>query len=104
MKLKNVVLFFGFMLIGFDAWTQNHGANFSTTAFKYAADGVDFTSDKPGLKAVNRPNAPGAFRPDLTHPLIVGKELQWGICMIHNGPEAYLIRYLVILNPLIQQK
>ena len=78
-------------------------ASISST-IEYAADGIDFTSDKPGLKAVNRPNAPGAFRPDLTHPLPIGKELQWGISMIHNGPEAYLIRYLVVLNPLIQQK
>ena len=35
MKLKNVVLFFGIVLIGFDAWTQNHGTSFSKTAFKY---------------------------------------------------------------------
>ncbi len=196
MKLKNVVLFFGIMLIGFDAWTQNHGANLTSTAFKYdeakgigheagctrrdpsdvikvgdnyylyytkvygrasgywgtvwyatskdqgftwkeqgeilgtgnegrfdsqatftpnilyaegkywlyykgrsriheksgpahTQMGVAFSRhpkgpfDKPGLKAVNRPNAPGAFRPDLTHPLLVGKELQWGISMIH---------------------
>ncbi len=35
MKLKNAVLFFGIVLIGFDAWTQNHGANFTNTTFTY---------------------------------------------------------------------
>jgi hypothetical protein len=67
-------------------------ASLSST-FEYAADGIDFTSDPLGAKAENRPNAPGAFRPDLTFPTVQGEGLKWGISMIHNGDEAYLIRY-----------
>ncbi|MCL3780934.1 xylosidase [Prolixibacteraceae bacterium JC049] len=66
-----------------------------TSTLEYAADGIDFTSNPLHLKANNRPHAPGAFRPDLTQPVVVGKGLQWGIGMIHNGDEAYLIRYEV---------
>ncbi|MCG8308767.1 MAG: family 43 glycosylhydrolase [Cytophagales bacterium] len=64
--------------------------------FEYAADGVDFTSDKLAAKAEKRPHAPGAYRPDLTNPVVVGEGLKWGIGMVHNGPEAYLIRYELI--------
>lgn len=70
-------------------------ASISST-FEYAADGVDFTSKKLQTKVENRPHAPGAFRPDLTTFVTVGEGLKWGIGMIHNGPEAYLIRYEVL--------
>lgn len=67
-------------------------ASISST-FEYAADGVDFTSEKLGAKVNKRPNAPGAFRPDLTKSVVNGEGLKWGIGMVHNGPECYLIRF-----------
>jgi len=70
-------------------------ASLSST-FEYAADGVDFTSNPLAVPAENRPNAPGAYRPDLTKAVVKGKGLQWGISMIHHGNEAYLIRYELI--------
>jgi hypothetical protein len=77
-------------------WPHGSGvaalASLSST-FEYAPDGIDFTSNPLGAKAENRPNAPGAFRPDLTMPTIEGDGLKWGISMIHNGDEAFLIRY-----------
>jgi hypothetical protein len=79
-------------------WPEGAGvaalASISCT-IEYAPDGVDFISNKLGMKVKNRPNAPGAFRPDLTHPVVYGEHLKWGISMVHNGPEAYLIRYEV---------
>lgn len=80
-------------------WPQGTGvaalASLSNT-FEYAPDGVDFTSKRLAAKTANRPNAPGAFRPDLTIPVVQGEGLKWGISMIHNGDEAYLIRYELI--------
>jgi hypothetical protein len=80
-------------------WPQGTGvaalASLSST-FEYAADGVDFTSRPLAAKVGNRPNAPGAYRPDLTQPVVHGMGLTWGISMIHNGDEAYLIRYELI--------
>jgi len=67
-------------------------ASLSST-FEYASDGVDFTSKPLAAKTENRPNAPGAYRPDLTKTVIIGEGLKWGISMIHHGDEAYLIRY-----------
>lgn len=67
-------------------------ASLSST-IEYAADGVDFTSNPLAVKVENRPSAPGAYRPDLTQALMVGEGLKWGISMIHNGDEAYLVRY-----------
>ena len=80
-------------------WQQGTGvaclASLSST-FEYAPDGIDFTTDKLAVKVANRPIAPGAYRPDLTNPAVIGEGLKWGISMKHNGPEAYLIRYEVI--------
>ncbi|MCT4646019.1 MAG: family 43 glycosylhydrolase [Carboxylicivirga sp.] len=70
-------------------------ASFSST-IEYAADGIDFYTDKLGVKVEKRPDAPGAYRPDLTNPTAVGEGLKWGIGMVHNGAEAYLIRFEVI--------
>lgn len=79
-------------------WPQGTGvaalASKSST-FEYAADGIDFLSDRLEVKVENRPIAPGAYRPDLTRPVTEGKGLHWGISMVHNGPEAYLVRYTV---------
>ena len=42
----------------------------------------------------NRPNAPGAYRPDLTGNNT--NELIWGISMVHNKSESYLVRWELI--------
>lgn len=78
-------------------WKQNSGvaclASLSST-FEYATDGLDFSSNPNfvEIERKNRPNAPGAFRPDLTGGK--GKnELTWGISMIHNSASCYLVRW-----------
>lgn len=76
-------------------WPFNEGvaalASISST-LEYAPDGIDFMSDKKSILIKSkRPNAPGAYRPDLTGQ--ESKGLNWGISMIHNGAECYLIRY-----------
>jgi len=81
-------------------WKQDAGiaclASISST-FEYAVDGVDFSTQPLSVKIPmnKRPNAPGAFRADLS-----GKkakpELSWGISMIHNGPECYLVRWQLV--------
>jgi len=77
-------------------WQQGTGvaalASASST-FEYATDGVDFMHNKLAVKVENRPNAPGVFRQDLTDPTVQGEGLRWGISMVHNGNECYLIRY-----------
>ncbi len=79
-------------------WQQGTGigalASLSNT-FEYAPDGVDFISDKLNLKVQNRPIAPGVFRQDLTDPSIKGEGLKWGISLVLNGDDSYLIRYSV---------
>lgn len=67
-------------------------ASFSST-LEFAPDGVDFLSDKKNIKVENRPNAPGAFRPELTHLPPDSGGIKWGISMIHNGNESYLVRF-----------
>ena len=63
-----------------------------TSTIEYAPDGIHFEENPLKLKVHNRPNAPGAYRPELT-----GKKsndgLVWGISMVHNGNECYLVRY-----------
>jgi len=78
-------------------WKQNSGiaclASLSST-FEYAPDGLDFTSSLAAVKipGEQRPKAPGAFRPELTG-LPPQNELSWGISMIHNGANCYLVRW-----------
>ncbi len=80
-------------------WQQNGGiaclASFSNT-FEFAADGLDFTTQPVNVKMPrnNRPNAPGAFRPDLTGKK--SNELTWGISMVLNKNECYLVRWELI--------
>ena len=77
-------------------WSYKNGvaalASISST-LEFAPDGLDFLTDKKAIKVENRPNAPGAFRPELTQLASDEKGISWGISMIHNGNEAYLIRY-----------
>jgi len=70
-------------------------ASLSST-FEYAPDGIDFLSNKLGLKVKNRPNAPGVYRQDLTDLTVRGAGLKWGISMVHNGKNSYLIRYAIV--------
>ena len=53
-------------------------------------------SDKLDAKVEERTVAPGAFRPDLTNPVVVGEGLKWGISMIPNKHECYLIRFELV--------
>ncbi len=77
-------------------WRENTGiaalASKSKT-LEYAIDGLDFNKDGLNLKLCDIPNAPGAFRPDLVDPQSPIYGIKWGISMIHNGDECYLIRY-----------
>ena len=77
-------------------WPYKNGvvalASISST-LEFAPDGLDFLSDKKAIKVENRPNAPGAFRPELTQLPLDENGITWGISMIHNGNEAFLIRY-----------
>ena len=50
-------------------------------------------SDKLNAKVKQRAVAPGAYRPDLTNPVVVGEGLKWGISMIPNNHECYLVRF-----------
>lgn len=77
-------------------WPEGYGvaalSSLSST-LEYAADGIDFTSNKLGVQVKNIPKAPGAYRSDLTDPIIYSKGIIWGISMVANGNECYLIRY-----------
>jgi hypothetical protein len=67
-------------------------ASFSST-LEYAPDGIDFLSERKMIKVENRPPAPGAYRPELTQMPHASDGINWGISMIHNGNESYLIRF-----------
>lgn len=77
-------------------WPYDKGimtlASISST-LEYAENGIDFTTKPLSLKINDRPNAPGAFRPELTQLPLDGTGIQWGISMIHNRNESYLIRF-----------
>ena len=67
-------------------------ASISST-LEFAQDGIDFSSNKLDKKIDERPNAPGGFRPDLTDPEDIQYLMNWGISMVHNRDECYLIRF-----------
>ncbi len=70
-----------------------------TQTLEYAADGIDFLTNRLGQKATPRPIAPGCYRPDLTEPVAYGQGIGWGICMKDpGGPYPYLIRFEVDLK------
>jgi hypothetical protein len=80
-------------------WPQGTGvgafASLSET-FEYAPDGIDFMPDKLNAKVQVRAVAPGAYRPDLTNPVVVGEGLKWGISMVPNKHECYLVRFEIV--------
>ena len=82
-------------------WPQDTGvgaiASLDNT-LEYAPDGIDFLGERLGVPMRDLPKAPGLFRKDLTNHIITGEDIHWGISMIHNGDEAYLIRYEVKTN------
>lgn len=67
-----------------------------SNTFEYAPDGIDFMSNQLNVKVAGRPFAPGVFRQDLTDPTVRGEGLKWGISMVHNAAEAYLVRYKLV--------
>ncbi len=69
-----------------------------SSTLEYAADGIDFTSNRLAVKVKNFPKAPGAYRSDLTAPTTLGDGLKWGISMVYNGNECFLIRYKLNLR------
>lgn len=79
-------------------WQQGTGvaclASISST-FEYASDGLDFATANLNIEIPRekRPMAPGAFRPDLVDHDAEHSGLTWGISMVHNGDEAYLVRW-----------
>jgi beta-xylosidase len=77
-------------------WPQGTGvaafASLSET-FEYAPNGINFMADKLNAKVKKRAVAPGAFRPDITNPVVVGEGLKWGISMVINRHECYLTRF-----------
>ena len=79
-------------------WPESTGvaalASISST-IEYAENGVDFKSNRTQIRVENRPNAPGTYRPDLVQPVVIGEGLTWGIGMVHNESESYLIRFEV---------
>jgi hypothetical protein len=82
-------------------WKQAGGvtclASISST-FEYARDGLDFSTNRLNIKIPDdvRPKAPGAFRPDLVDRQAGDPGLSWGISMVNNGDEAYLVRWRVV--------
>lgn len=78
-------------------WKQGEGigalASISST-LEYSKSGFDFITDKKNISINKRPNAPGAYRADLTGGS--SHELTWGISMIHNGADSYLVRFEAI--------
>ena len=71
---------------------------FTGSTFEYAHDGLDFTTAILNIKipGEERPLAPGAFRPDLVDPEVEITGLTWGISMVHNGDESYLVRWKTV--------
>ena len=77
-------------------WKGEHGGVFALASFasslEFAPDGIDFTTYPLYMKKKHRPNAPGAFRPDLTD-VNAHEGLTWGISMAHYGRDPYLVRF-----------
>ena len=70
---------------------SEHGPNGRTLQF--AQDGLDFRVVQRGLE--NQPNAPGAFRRDLSGEPAYDNGIRWGISMVYKGPP-HLLRYEIV--------
>jgi hypothetical protein len=64
-----------------------------SSTLEYAADGVDFTTNKLSVKLKSLPIAPGAYRSDLVSNATSVNGLSWGISMVMNNDECYLVRW-----------
>ena len=64
-----------------------------SSTLEYAADGVDFTTNKLSVKLNSLPIAPGAYRSDLVSNATSVNGLSWGISMVMNNTECYLVRW-----------
>lgn len=54
-------------------------------------DGLNFSNP---IKVTDAPKAPGAFREDLSNPKMLGKsKLEWGVSMIFNDAQCYIVRF-----------
>jgi hypothetical protein len=73
-------------------WRHGEGeaalASISRT-LQLAVDGIHF---EKVADLENRPQAPGAYRPELTDPTSGAETIRWGISMRH-GPHPHLIRF-----------
>jgi hypothetical protein len=78
----------GYFYIGQTNNLDDRLISHNSKTFEYAPDGIDFMSDKLDIKIEERAVTPGAFRPDLTNPVIVGEGLKWGISMVLNKHEC----------------
>jgi hypothetical protein len=56
----------------------------------HSEDGIRFKMVTP---VNDRPNAPGAYRPDAFLDTGAGKGIEWGISMIHHKKWPYLVRF-----------
>ena len=59
-------------------------------AIWYSRNGVDFFFQ---CQVTDRPNAPGAYRPDAFSDTNNGAGIKWGISMVHHRKWPYLIRF-----------
>lgn len=79
-------------------WPFNDGvaalASLSKT-IEFAPDGLDFLSQRLSVPVKTLPLAAGAFRPELTQAVDNADGLSWGISMVHNGNESYLVRWQI---------
>ena len=73
-------------------WQQGEGvtalASISRT-LQFATDGIHF---QKVADLASRPNAPGAYRRELTEPVEGASQIRWGVSMRH-GPHPYLVRF-----------
>lgn len=77
-------------------WRESHGVGALASlseSLEYAPDGINFLENRLNYKVEDKPLAPGLFRPDLTNQNTNKGGLTWGISMIHNGAESYLVRF-----------
>lgn len=77
-------------------WKGEAGGVFAlasiTSTLEFSSNGLDFTTNRLSMKKKNRPNAPGAYRLDLTDPS-AHEGLTWGISMVHHPKNPYLVRF-----------
>ena len=61
----------------------------------YSPDGTRFSL---AARLEDRPNAPGAYRPDAFTDTKSGAGIRWGISMVHHRRWPHLLRFECNLN------